>query len=318
MNNQIRIIVCATALVVLPVHARGDDLSTPASGKLLVLDNERTIEGEIDRHEGQYRVHRPVGELWIPAENVLHLCNTKEEAYAFLRTRANLRDPDEHIRLAHWCQARGLKTQAVQEAREAVELRPNPASRRLLQNLEHAAVAQHTASSTRPSDEKEPLATPPEVDTESLSLFVTRVQPTLMNACAACHATGRGGAFKLTRVYEHGQANRRTTYQNLAAALNELNRDQYQQSPLLVKAATIHGDMSQPAIKTRETDAYRSLEQWARITVESKQVARRQTQETPKPEPASPQQVGTPSPTPAEPVDPYDPLIFNRQAHPKR
>src|SRR6516165_5173763 len=130
MNNQIRIIVCATALVVLPVHARGDDLSTPASGKLLVLDNERTIEGEIDRHEGQYRVHRPVGELWIPAENVLHLCNTKEEAYAFLRTRANLRDPDEHIRLAHWCQARGLKTQAVQEAREAVELRPNPASRR--------------------------------------------------------------------------------------------------------------------------------------------------------------------------------------------
>src|SRR5262249_19890723 len=162
----------------------------------------------------------------------------------------------------------GLKTQDVQEAKEAVELRPNPASRRLLQNLEHVAVGQHTSSGSRPSDEKEPLVTPPEVDTESLSLFVTRVQPTLMNACAACHATGRGGAFKLTRVYEHGQANRRTTYQNLAAALTELNRDQYQQSPLLVKAATIHGDMSQPAIKSREMDAYRSLEQWARITVE--------------------------------------------------
>src|SRR5207247_1716870 len=123
--------------------------------------NERTMEGEIQRREGQYRVHRPVGELWIPAENVLHLCNTKEEAYAFLRARANLRDPDEHVRLALWCQARGLKSQAVEEAREAVSLRPNAAGRRLLQNLEHAAIVQHAPAGLRPPDDKDSLVNSP-------------------------------------------------------------------------------------------------------------------------------------------------------------
>ena len=358
MKAKISFTLCAFALGFSACwSARADDSAKPRlTGKVLILDNERTLEGEVERRDDQYHIHRPVGELCVPAANVLYLCNTMEEAYAFLRSCANLRDPDEHVRLAKWCQLRGLKNQAAQEAREAVELRPNhAASRRLLQNLEHAIESQHASPGGRPQEEAENGLAAPDVDTDSLSLFVTRVQPTLMNACASCHASGRGGSFKLTRIYERGATSRRTTYQNLAAVLTQVNREQYQLSPLLAKAATVHGDMAQPAIKNREALAFQTLERWVKITVESNQVARGQAAPSPssstnsesaaasqsataKPDPlasssaasgakqpnpqppSSGQEVGTPSSTPApsEPVDAYDPVIFNRQMHPQQ
>jgi hypothetical protein len=357
MKTKVGFTFCALALGVSAcLFVRADDSAKPRlTGRVLILDNERTLEGEIERRDDQYRIHRAVGELLVPAENVLYLCNTMEEAYTFLRSSANLRDPDEHVRLAKWCQLRGLKNQAAQEAREAVELRPNhAASRRLLQNLEHAIQSQHTSPGSRPQEDAENALAAPDVDADSLSLFVTRVQPTLMNACASCHASGRGGSFKLIRIYERGATSRRTTYQNLAAVLAQVNREQYQLSLLLAKAATVHGDMAQPAIKNREAPAFQTLERWVKITVESNQVVRGQAAPSSspatnpesmpasqpvavKPDPVAPspsgsgtkqpnsqppaggQEVGTPSSTqpPNEPVDPFDPVIFNRQIHPQ-
>src|SRR5438477_8540370 len=126
MGTKIRLLLGALAFAVpalRPVCA--DELATPGkSGQILILDNDRTLEGDIDRQKDQYRIRRAVGELWIPAENVVRLCKSKEEAYDFLRSRANLRDPDEHLRLAQWCQARGLKNQAIVEVKEVVALAP--------------------------------------------------------------------------------------------------------------------------------------------------------------------------------------------------
>src|SRR5207253_4476132 len=99
-------------------------------------------------------------------------------------------------------------------------------------------------------------------------LFLTRVQPILMNACAHCHATGRGGAFKLTRTYEPAMTGRKTTQQNLAAVLAQVNSEQPTASPLLSKAVSLHGkpgEMTQSPLKNREVAAYRSLEEWVRL-----------------------------------------------------
>jgi hypothetical protein len=116
--------------------------------------------------------------------------------------------------------------------------------------------------------------------------------------------------------------------------------------------------MAQPVLKSRDVQAYRSLEEWVRLTLETNpqllEVAANTTTPlagvewktapdapTPKPEPQAPEKAsmrplevskGTPlSPrstdvketakvappsSVAEPVDPYDPLIFNRQMHP--
>ncbi len=256
--------VSAAGWVVLQAAAQEPPRTT---GRILVLSNEQTIEGVIERQGDQYRVRRTVGEVWVQQEQVLRLCQDHGEAYQFLRSRANLRDPDEHVRLSNWCQAHGLKKEAIDEAKTVVQMRPNDAaSIGLLKNLERAQRMRQTAQETKPHQESE---SPPPVDTLSLSMFVTRVQPILMNACANCHATGRGGAFRLSRTYEHGWDSRKTTLQNLSAVLARVDVEQPQASLFLTKAVSIHGAMPQPALKDRDIPAFRALEEWVRTTIES-------------------------------------------------
>ena len=45
----------------------------PTSGKFLVLRNGQTMEGDIERVDGQYRVRRNGAETWVPANLVLRL-----------------------------------------------------------------------------------------------------------------------------------------------------------------------------------------------------------------------------------------------------
>jgi hypothetical protein len=234
------------------------------TGKVLVLENERTLEGDIERLGEQYRVRRSVGETWIQGVRVLRLCASLEEAYRFLRGRANLNDPDEHLRLAEWCRERGLREQALAEARQAVALRPDhPRSQRLLTVLEQAPAAPVAARA-----EAEPACPMLDVNTESLAAFATRVQPILMNACAGCHANGKGGAFKLVRSFEVGIGNRRHTQQNLTAVLGQVNLGQPQNSPLLLKAVSFHASgMEQPPLKGQQAAAYKTLEDWVVKTV---------------------------------------------------
>src|SRR5262249_61959427 len=71
----------------------------PETGRVLVLHNECTLEGDIDRVGDRYRIRRPVGETCVPAAAVLRLCADLDEAYQFLRGRTNLTDADEHLRL---------------------------------------------------------------------------------------------------------------------------------------------------------------------------------------------------------------------------
>ena len=355
MTTKIRLALCALTLAApgWTTLRAADPAPAPKTARVLILDNERTLEGDIERQGEQYRIRRTFGELWIPRENVLRLCDSREEAYAYLRSRANLRDPDEHLRLAQWCHLHGLRGRALEEVTEAVALRPNHVpSRRLLRSLQQAAVEAPTTSAARPPAEVDAGQNPLQVNTESLTLFVTRVQPILMNACASCHAAGRGGAFRLVRAYESALANRRTTQQNLAAVLAQVNKERPQASLLLTRALSVHGrDMDKPALKGRDAAAYKALEDWVRVTVESNPELR----EHPAGPPGSGERPGTAEPaaadaapahppapntsaatalpawaearqseTPAanasskEPVDPFDPVIFNRQMHPHK
>jgi hypothetical protein len=261
------------------------------TGKVLVLENEHILEGDIDALGEQYRVRRAVGETWVPANRVLFLGDTMAEAYAFLRTRANLDDPDERLRLANWCRLNGLREQALIEVRAAVQLRPDHApSHRLLQHLEQAlATQQPPAAAPVPAhdDTTVQASLSVELGDEALGQFAVRVQPILMNACAGCHATGRGGSFHLTRAYDLGIGNRKTTQQNLAAVLSQVNLREPQTSSLLTKAVTIHGSMAQAPLRSRQAPAYRTLEDWVRITAfNNPQLQAPGTPATPTPPPA--------------------------------
>jgi hypothetical protein len=322
---------------------------------VLLLDNGHLLEGDITRVGDQYRVRRSVGETWVPGDKARCLCGSLEQAYAYLRGQANLDNPEERLRLARWCQLHGLRVQALAEVSAAVELRPNHAeSRHLLANLQRAVAEGPPAQAARPADEPEPPSAPlPALDlsAEAVSVFNTRVQPILMNACAGCHAAGHGGSFKLVRTFESGTPQRRSVQQNLAAVLAQVNLEKPSASPLLTKGLSCHGDMIKPVFKDRQAKPYRSLEEWVQLTMaanpqlheqasrsglavqpaESKSVLEpvspREETGSPMNVPAAPttpgQQVGTfAAATPpesraaVEPPDEFSPAIFNRQMHP--
>src|SRR5262249_55917330 len=157
-------------------------------------------------------------------------------------------------------------------------------------------------STETPPEPDSPPSSPVDLSTESLALFATRVQPILMNACANCHATGRGGSFKLTRTYQDLGPNRRATQQNLTAVLAQVNLNQPQMSPLLSKAVSQHGDMTQPPLKGRQAVAYHSLEEWVEKTLADNPHLRQQTAAVSGPEVKNEQHPEPPTPrtVPAE------------------
>jgi hypothetical protein len=277
----------------------------PAAGKVLLLDNERVLEGDIERVGDQYRVRRAAGETLVPASKALCLGATLDDAYAFLRRRANLNDPDERLRLARWCHLYGLRDRALAEVTAAVDLRPDhPEGRRLLDSLRQSA-GTAPAAAAAPADAPEAEGPPPDLTAESLCAFRTRVQPILMNACANCHASGHAGTFKLTRVYEDGGASRKVLQRNVAAVLAQVNLRQPQGSPLLTKAVSAHdGKMAQAPLKGRQAAAYRVLEGWVEQTLAGNPQLQPLAAGPPVPEPPAapppePKPAAEPAPVPA-------------------
>lgn len=251
---------CAQALEPTPTKGSGQ------TGTVLVLDNDRTLEGEIERVGDQFRLRRGEAISWVPPQASAVLCADIGEAYLVLRQRANLRDPDERIRLAQWCVARGLKDDAIAEARGAMELRPDyPPARRMVRHLESMRqneAAEAAKAAKGPAEPEMSTSLALEMTAPSLGVFTTKVQPILMNACASCHATGRGGDFKLARVYSGNNSNKRITQQNASSVMSQISPSQPLASPLLVKAVSVHGDQTQPALRGRQTEPFRILEAW--------------------------------------------------------
>jgi hypothetical protein len=238
----------------------------PAPGRVLVLDNEHLIEGEVTRHGEMFKVHRQDGsELTMPASKTVMVCASMEEAYRFVCTRHNLHDPDEHVRLARWCLMNEMRDQAIVEVKLALEMRPNHAeSRQLLMMLQSATT---TVAPQPPSPLPAVVETGPLLDVcgECLALFTTKVQPILMNTCASCHATGHGGSFHLVRSTEAGS--RMATQQNLTAVIKQICFEEPSGSPLLSKASCGHGGALTPPLAGTEAVPFATLRGWTNLVV---------------------------------------------------
>jgi hypothetical protein len=183
------------------------------------------------------------------------------------------------------------------------------------------------------------MPAPIEISSESMGQFISRVQPILMNTCASCHVGDKGGGFKLARASEGGTVSRRATQQNLAAVLARITPGRPEASPVLVKAVSVHGEASQPPIKTRQAPAYRAIEDWIRATIAGNpqlgdasattapRAAAPEQKSVLAPEPIQPgfaggapvssskpavPASGAGAPSAAIPLDPFDPAAFNQ------
>jgi hypothetical protein len=342
--------LAATVLVAVPSPAA--DTPPAGTGRVLVLENERALEGDVRCEGDRYCVKRGTGELWLSGDKVLKLCSSWEEAFAFVRSQANLRDPDERLRLARWCLVYGLREQGLAEATAAVQMRPSHApSRQLLTALQRPAAApQQPAPAPTTVVAKAPTVLPPaiELSADALGVFATRVQPVLMNTCASCHAGGKETAFTLSRAAGTSAAARRAMQQNLAAVLGLIDPERPHASPLLMRAVTDHGKAGQAPLKA-QSPPYRILQEWIDLTLAGNPFLREQhapvraagpvapakaptgdaaappgavarvVPVVPQPQPPAttiavpPQSPTVKPPTPVAPADEFDPAPFNQQ-----
>jgi hypothetical protein len=276
-----------TAASAAPVASSAPALEPRTTGTVLLLVNDRVLEGDIVQIGDQYRIRRGTGEVVITAERVRRLCADWPETMAYVRSQANLGDPDERLRLARWCQLHDLREEALAEARVAAEMRPtHRETLQLLQVLERASDADRAATGsgatgsgaakqapgqmataqpqTKPGGNIVPVsanaAAQVDLSADGLALFNTRVQPILMNLCASCHAGNEGGGFKLHRAFENGA--RAASQRNLAAVMAHLDLDRPFASALLVKAVSVHGPMTQPPIRDRRAVPFLTLQHW--------------------------------------------------------
>jgi hypothetical protein len=165
----------------------------------------------------------------------------------------------------------GLRKQALIEVNAAADLRPEDPEAHRLQRLLRRAVA--ISSHQEPEAAPQPVAglpaslPPVDISQESMTAFIGQVQPILMNACASCHATNRGGEFKLMRSYHGAMLNQRATQYNLSAVMAQIDVNRPRISPLLVKAISSHGHTNQAPLRGRQTPAFQHLEEWVETTL---------------------------------------------------
>jgi hypothetical protein len=259
--------------------------------QIIVLANDATLQGQVQRIDNAYHIRGERGTTVLPAQQVAKVVDSLPEAYAFLRSRANLRDPDERCRLARWCRSAGLEMEAIMEVGCALELRPDHAEAIGLRNLLQEDRAKAARKTPAPPDRSPPLqGVAAGVNTangttkapsttfvalegwdhvQSGPLFVeyTRaIQPMLFNGCGtgACHGNveNAAAAFTLRRPYDASNVTPHLTRQNLAQTLVQIDKKEPERSKLLKKALEPHGGATRGPLGSSDSPAYRQLAAW--------------------------------------------------------
>ncbi len=264
-----------------------EPLRDTLSHQVLILQNEAIFQGRIEKLATHYSIRTENGETQIPIAKALRLCANLDEAFEFLRGRANPRDPQERLRLARWCAQYQLWEQACAETDEALRLQPRyQEAQRFQQWLKNQADGNPPAAKPASSVEDKPrfaddkgsalAITPPNPEpsysAETLQVFSQKIQPLLFNSCATsgCHGGNRAGGFDLLRPSGPSQMTSSLTRQNLARTLAWIDRDDASASLLLRKAVEKHGEAKKAPIAGADAPPYRTLEAWVLKAVPGK------------------------------------------------
>ena len=245
----------------------------PPSGQVVILKDDKLVEGTVTVAGEKVIVRQGVVDRTFKKDEVQHVANSKDEAYRFQLGKLKADDAAARLKLAKWCMFNGMRPQALAEAREVAKLQPtNTAATELARSLEES-LRQFPGDGTTPAfplgTTNPSLATDPtpDVTAEAASVFAARVQPVLSNLCSDCHARAEyAGSFKLARTTGY-DATPSTTRHNLTAVVAQLKKAEPANSPLLVKALAMHGNMKEPAIATRQAPSYRALEGWVSVAL---------------------------------------------------
>jgi hypothetical protein len=283
-----------------PSEPTGVTAAAPAARvQVVVLQDGGVLEGVLSQSGDRYILTRATGEVFIPASSVLLVADSREDAYEKRRARLSPPTADSHIALADWCLRQDILPQAEQELKQARALDARHHKLVLLeQRLALAISRRANPKPERPAaqqvvDVAAEVLSPQVTDSiadlpaGAVERFTRKVQPVLVNSCttSGCHQAGSNATFQLDRAVLRGLSNRRTTMNNLAAALALVDRERPNESPLLTVPRRSHGGMKGPVFGPRHEAAFRHLYEWVAMVTE--QTDPSIPEETTSPQPAA-------------------------------
>lgn len=258
---------------------QADDLSaaptTIRDGEsgFVILQDGGVLDGQIAHVADWYVVARAGSQMQVAAARVQYVCRNLHEAYEYRCKRIAQPTGETHLAMADWCLRYKLLDEAESEFKGARELGANGIKLGLLERRLTAARTRPTqpaAKSVMPTTpvtavaKARPNAATPDLPPGVLEQFTRRVQPILVNGCTAakCHEPGGKESFQLNRALLRGEANRRTTMQNLAATLALIDREHPEASKLLTVPRQTHGGMNGPVFGPRQEQAFKHVAEW--------------------------------------------------------
>ncbi|MBP90605.1 MAG: hypothetical protein CMJ64_28500 [Planctomycetaceae bacterium] len=322
------VLVCAAA-----------DLRLGSSNGVLLLRNGSVLRGVIALQGDHYVVSfGNSGRARVAASNVERVCDDLEQAYRYKLSRLD-GSLASRTGLARWCIQQNLLARAADQLLTAETQHGNsPQLETLHQQLLLAARPSERArpdasaqSSLNSSRERAELLK--DLTPRMIEQFTAEVQPLLLNRCASsgCHSVRSGTSLVLIRPPTSHSLTRRLTEQNLTSTLLQLDRERPLESPLLRNARLAHGGASTAVITDRDVKQFQLLADW----VHSVRAATRTSKPTTIVEPndvllQAPAATRRDIPKAAEselppavpanendyqPLDPFDPEVFNRRYH---
>lgn len=261
--NARRIVLQASLLglgcMALPATAQADEtqvgsVAAAARDGVLLLRNGRVVRGRILDSGDVYHIEQANGNMAVPATMVRVHARSLGEAYRSVRETVQSRGSAAgHISLARWCLANQLTAEARRELADALELEPeSEEAGDMLQRVDGLLKsAASNTTSPEPAAATVQQAALVREDAESLGglareemkEFSRRIQPILMNNCAAagCHHAKSETGFRLQRVSAGVTTSRLATDRNIAEVLEQIDLDAPRTSPLLTVSRKNHG-----------------------------------------------------------------------------
>lgn len=352
-----------------PAACRNPSAAAPRDG-ILLLKNGQVLAGRITWSGDHYFVDRDGLQVGVRAAEVLATATDMDDAYRSQRERLAKDDLEGRQTLVQWCLRHELLGYAATELAECEALHPgHPRTTVLMRQLQSAVRTAESERAARASDvapsatnerrdetqnHAERTAKPADASTalsnQSLEIFVTTIQPLLINQCASggCHGGATSAELKFQRFDPRRSPSRVYTQRNLAAALKYVDRDNPDASKLVVAPSQPHGGMATPVFSGRTLAQQAELAAWVRSTVRgtarpnarepqaTRNVSNRAAASDTSKQPKSPvaramheehaggngQQHGQPSPAQdataaSEKHNPHDPDAFNRRFFPQ-
>lgn len=242
--------LCAT-------FARSEDDLPAGEPGVLLIENNRIVQGRITPQGQTYSVQQPAGTLIVSKEQVRFVGVDLQSVYVHLQDKLpKPASADDHVELARWCVGYRLLSEARFEFESALEIDPSRDDiRRNLTKLD-SYLKRPVSTESKPVKSLTPAERIAKsalggLDAESLGglpreagqVFTRRVQPIIMRNCtaSACHGPKSDQTFKLSLVYPTGNQQQATTSKNLLALMPYIDRESPKSSPLWKLLKTNHG-----------------------------------------------------------------------------